>query len=82
MAFEAIAAAFGHGEPSAEAIRDFLAFLRYHSWRGRRRGTWSSSATRATTLGTSRRHPLASPLPALWAKTSYLWTVRTPCWRR
>ena len=77
VAFEEIAEVFGHGQPSAEAIREFLAFA-YHSWS-------RPSPRYVVLLGDSTydpRHFLASswasPLPALWAKTSYLWTVSDP----
>ena len=77
VAFEEIAEVFGQGQPSAEAIRDFLAFA-YHSWS-------RPSPRYVVLLGDSTydpRHFLtsswASPLPALWAKTSYLWTVSDP----
>jgi hypothetical protein len=77
VAFEEIAAVFGQGQPSAEAIREFLAFA-YHSWS-------RPSPRYVVLLGDATydpRHFLASswasPLPALWAKTSYLWTVSDP----
>ena len=77
VAFEEIAEVFGHGQPSAEAIRDFLAFA-YHSWS-------RPSPRYVVLLGDSSYDPrhfqaasLSAPLPALWAKTSYLWTVADP----
>jgi hypothetical protein len=77
VAFEEIAEVFGHGQPSAEAIRDFLAFA-YHSWS-------RPSPRYVVLLGDATYDPRrflttswASPLPALWARTSYLWTVSDP----
>jgi hypothetical protein len=77
VAFEEIAEAFGAGQPSAEAIREFLAFA-YHAWS-------RPSPRYVVLLGDATydpRHFLAtswaSPLPALWTKTSYLWTVSDP----
>jgi hypothetical protein len=77
VAFEEIAEVFGQGQPGAEAIRDFVAHA-YHSWS-------RPSPRYVVLLGDSSydpRHFLttswASPLPALWAKTSYLWTVSDP----
>jgi hypothetical protein len=68
---------FGHGQPSAEAIRDFVAYA-YHSWR-------RPSPRYVVLLGDATSDPRhfqasswASPLPALWVKTSYLWTVSDP----
>ena len=77
VAFEEIAEAFGAGQPSAEAIREFLAFA-FHAWS-------RPSPRYVVLLGDASydpRHFLAtswaSPLPALWTKTSYLWTVSDP----
>ena len=77
VAFEEIAEVFGQGQPKAEAIRDFLAYA-YHSWS-------RPSPRYVVLLGDASydpRHFLTtswvSPLPALWAKTSYLWTVSDP----
>ena len=77
VAFEEIADEFGHGEPSAEAIKSFLAYA-YQSWA-------RPSPRYVVLLGDASYDPrhfvassLASPLPALWAKTSYLWTVSDP----
>jgi hypothetical protein len=74
VAFEEIADAFGHGQPSAEAIQSFLAFA-YHSWP-------RPSPRYVLLLGDSSYDPRnftgtaqPAPLPALWTKTSYLWTV-------
>ncbi len=76
-AFEEIADQFGHGQPSAEAVRSFLAFA-FHSWA-------RPSPRYVLLLGDSTYDPRnfigtsqPSPLPALWAKTSYLWTVSDP----
>jgi hypothetical protein len=77
VSLEEISSAFGHGQPSAEAIRDFLAFA-FHSWR-------RPSPRYVLLLGDSsfdprRFNPKSSPapLPALWSRTSYLWTVSDP----
>ena len=77
VAFEEIAEVFGQGQPWAEAIRDFIAHA-YHSWS-------RPSPRYVVLLGDSSYDPRrflasswASPLPALWAKTSYLWTVSDP----
>jgi hypothetical protein len=74
VAFEEIADEFGHGRPSAEAIKGFLAYA-YHSWAG-------PSPRYVVLLGDSSYDPRnfigsskPSPLPVLWAKTSYLWTA-------
>ena len=75
--FEEIASVFGHGRPSAQAIRDFLAFA-FHSWQ-------SPSPRYVLLLGDSSYDPRnfrgrdrGAPLPALWTKTSYLWTASDP----
>ena len=77
VAFEEIAAEFGRGQPSAEAIRSFLAHT-FHSWaRPSPRYVLllgDASYDPRNFMGTSQ----ASPLPALWTKTSYLWTVSDP----
>jgi hypothetical protein len=77
VAFEEIAAEFGHGQPSAEAIQAFLSYA-YHSWA-------RPSPRYVLLLGDSSYDPRnfigsskPSPLPALWTKTSYLWTVSDP----
>jgi hypothetical protein len=77
VSLEQIASEFGGGRPSAEAIREFLSYA-YHSW-GR------PSPRYVLLLGDSTYDPRrflstswASPLPALWAKTSYLWTASDP----
>ena len=77
VAFEEIAEQFGHGQPSAEAIQGFLAYA-FHSWA-------RPSPRYVLLLGDSTYDPRnfistsqPSPLPALWTKTSYLWTVSDP----
>jgi hypothetical protein len=74
VSFEEIADTFGHGQPSAEAIQGFLAYA-FHSWA-------RPSPRYVLLLGDSSYDPRnftgtaqPSPLPALWTKTSYLWTV-------
>jgi hypothetical protein len=77
VAFEEIAAEFGHGQPSAEAIKGFLAHA-FHSWA-------RPSPRYVLLLGDASYDPRnfsgtsqPSPLPALWSKTSYLWTASDP----
>ena len=77
VSFEEIATQFGHGQPSAEAVRSFLAFA-FHSWA-------RPSPRYVLLLGDSSYDPrnftgtsLPSPLPVLWTKTSYLWTASDP----
>jgi len=77
VAFEEVADEFGHGQPSAEAIRSFLAYA-FHSWT-------RPSPRYVLLLGDATYDPRnftgisrPSPLPALWVKTSYLWTVSDP----
>jgi len=77
VSFEEIAAEFGHGRPSAEAIRGFLSYA-YQSWS-------RPSPRYVVLLGDSSYDPRnfsgvsqPSPLPALWTKTSYLWTASDP----
>ena len=77
VAFEEISDEFGHGQPSAEAIKSFLAFA-FQSWA-------RPSPRYVLLLGDSSYDPRnftgmsqPSPLPALWTKTSYLWTVSDP----
>jgi hypothetical protein len=77
VAFEEIAEAFGYGEPSAAALRGFLAYA-YHSWA-------RPSPHYVVLLGDASYDPRnwsgvsrPAPLPALWARTSYLWTVSDP----
>ncbi len=77
VSFEEIASEFGRGRPSAQAIRDFLAYA-YHSWTG-------PSLRYVLLLGDSSYDPRnltgfdqGAPLPAMWAKTSYLWTSSDP----
>jgi len=77
VAFEEVASVFGAGQPSAEAIREFLRYA-YHSW--------SRPSPRYVLLvGDSTYDPrnfigssLASPLPALYVSTSYLVTASDP----
>ena len=77
VSFEEIASEFGKGQPSAEAIKAFLSYA-YHSWQ-------RPSPRYVLLLGDATYDPQrfqstswASPLPALWAKTSYLWTASDP----
>ena len=77
VAFEEIAQAFGHGRPSAEAVREFLAFA-FHSWsRPSPRYVLllgDASYDPRNFIGTSK----PAPLPALWLQTPFLWTVSDP----
>jgi hypothetical protein len=77
VAFEEVAEAFGHGRPSAEAIRAFVSHA-FHSWR-------RPSPRYLVLLGDSTDDPRrflsssdTSPLPALRTRTSYLWTASDP----
>jgi YVTN family beta-propeller protein len=77
VSFEQIASEFGHGQASADAIRGFLRHA-YHSWQ-------RPSPRYVVLLGDATYDPRrflttswASPLPALWMKTSYLWTASDP----
>jgi hypothetical protein len=77
VAFEEIASEFGHGQPTAEAIKAFLSYA-WHSWQ-------RPSPRYVVLLGDATYDPRqfvatswASPLPALWARTSYLWTASDP----
>ena len=77
VSFEEIASEFGHGRASAEAIRAFLAYA-FHSWA-------RPSPRYVLLLGDSSYDPRnfigtspPAPLPALWTKTSYLWTASDP----
>jgi hypothetical protein len=74
---EQIASEFGGGAPSAQAIKDFLAYA-FHNW--------TDPAPRYVLLlgdasydsqNFSGNNP-GSPLPALWTKTSYMWTASDP----
>ena len=74
---EEIASSFGGGQPSAEAIRDFLSFA-WHGWK-------QPSPRYVVLLGDANhdpRHFVASsqpsPMPFLLHKTSYIWTVSDP----
>jgi hypothetical protein len=77
VSFEEIASEFGHGQPSAEAIREFLKYA-WHSWP-------RPSPRYVLLLGDATDDPRRflstswpSPLPALLTRTSYLWTVSDP----
>jgi len=77
VAFEDVADAFGHGRPSAEAIQAFVAYA-YHSWA-------RPSPRYVLLLGDASYDPRnfmgvspPAPLPALWTRTSYLWTASDP----
>jgi len=77
VSLEELAAEFGHGRASAEAIKSFLAHA-FHSWS-------RPSPRYVLLLGDASYDPRnfigssqPSPLPALWAKTSYLWTASDP----
>jgi hypothetical protein len=77
VSLEEIASAFGGGEPSAEAVRAFLAHA-FHSWA-------RPSPRYALLLGDGSDDPrnrtgtaLPAPLPALRVRTSYLWTASDP----
>jgi hypothetical protein len=77
VALEEIASVFGAGEASGEAVRSFLSFA-FHSW-ARPSPRYllllgDSSYDPRNFIGSSR----PAPLPALWTKTSYLWTVSDP----
>ena len=78
VSLEEIAQEFGHGEASGEAIRSFVSDA-YHSWT-------KPSPRYVVLLGDATYDPRrfaasttqASPMPALWGKTSYLWTALDP----
>ena len=77
VSLEQIASSFGGGQPSAEAIRDFLSFA-WHGWK-------QPSPRYVVLLGDANhdpRHFVASsqpsPMPFLLHKTSYIWTVSDP----
>jgi hypothetical protein len=77
VAFEEIVSEFGHGQAGAEAIRSFLAYA-YSTWR-------RPSPRYVLLLGDATYDPRRfqptsrpSPLPALFVKTSYLWTASDP----
>ena len=83
MAFEEIADEFGHGQPSAEAIRSFLAYA-YQSWA-------RPSPRYVLLLGDASYDPRnfvgdarwPSPLPALVDEDELpVDGRRTRCWRR
>jgi hypothetical protein len=77
VSLEEIASVFGGGEASGEAMKEFVSYA-FHNW--------SAPSLRYVLLvGDSSYDPrnfvgnsLASPLPVLWAKTSYLWTASDP----
>ena len=76
VSLEEIALAFGHGQSSAEAVRSFLSHA-FHSW--------APSPRYVLLLGDASYDPRnfsgsarPAPLPALWTKTSYLWTASDP----
>lgn len=69
VSFEEITSTFGFGQPSAEAIREFLRYA-YHAWA-------RPSPRYVLLLGDSSYDPrnftgaaLAAPLPAAWVATS------------
>jgi hypothetical protein len=77
VSFEEITSQFGHGRPSAQAIRDFLTYA-FHNWT-------APSVKYVLLLGDASSDPRnftgrdkGAPLPAFWAKTSYLWTSSDP----
>jgi len=78
VSLEEIARVFGHGTASGEAIRSFVSYA-YHSWT-------KPSPRYVVLLGDATYDPrrfaasttLGSPMPALWGKTSYLWTALDP----
>jgi len=77
VALEEIASVFGAGQPSGEAVRAFLSFA-FHSW-ARPSARYvllvgDASYDPRNFMGSSR----LAPLPALWMKSSYLWTVSDP----
>ena len=74
---EEITSAFGAGQPSGEALRDFLSFA-YHHWT-------RPSPRYVLLLGDSNYDPRhfsassqPSPLPYLLQKTSFIWTASDP----
>jgi hypothetical protein len=77
VALEEIFDLFGHGERSAEAIRDFLAYA-YHRWS-------SPSPRYVLLLGDATYDPkdyagggAKDRIPAFMFKSSYLWTATDP----
>jgi hypothetical protein len=78
VSLEEIAREFGHGTASGEAIRSFVSHA-YHRWA-------KPSPRYVVLLGDATYDPrgfsatttLGSPLPALWGKTSWLWTSKDP----
>jgi hypothetical protein len=78
VSLEEIAREFGHGQPSGEAIRTFVGHA-YHPWA-------KPSVRYVVLVGDTTYDPrrfsasttMASPLPALWGKTSWLLTAKDP----
>jgi len=77
VSLEEIATVFGHGTASGEAMRSFVSYA-YHRWT-------KPSPRYVVLLGDATFDPQhfvatswASPLPALWGKTSYVWTALDP----
>jgi hypothetical protein len=77
VSFEEVVGEFGHSQPSAEAIRAFLSYA-YHQWS-------RPSVRYVVLLGDASEDPRGfvagshpAPLPALWTRTSYLWTASDP----
>jgi len=77
VSFEQITSQFGHGRPSAQAIRDFLTYA-FHNWQ-------TPSVRYVLLLGDASYDPRnftgsakGAPLPAMRVKTSYLWTSSDP----
>jgi Peptidase family C25 len=77
VSFEEIVSEFGHGEPSGEAIREFVSWA-YHEWS-------RPSVRYVLVVGDSSFDPRnfrgtswGVPLPALWTATSYMWTASDP----
>jgi len=77
VAAEEIYDAFGYGQPSAEALRAFVAYA-FQSWA-------RPSPRYVVLLGDASYDPRnfmgvspSAPLPALFEKTSYLWTSADP----
>ena len=77
VSFEQITSEFGYGRPSAQAIRDFLTYA-FHNLQ-------TPSVKYVLLLGDASSDPRnftgrdkGAPLPAMWVKTSYLWTSSDP----
>ncbi len=74
---EEVASSFGGGQPSAEAIHEFLSFA-FHQWR-------RPSPRYVLLLGDANHDPRRfnaasqpSPMPFILQKTSYIWTASDP----